>query len=233
MPDNLTPDSRSDAVRDIVVAAVVYVLVRAVLSAIAFRPFGTVASPGTFATVAACLALGLRPGGFPRLKTTLGISLKGNLGRIIIVTIATIAVTAVVANLLQPWFARVLGPYTIEAGEKLHELHGNLTYTLLTLVLVAWVAAAVGEEVIFRGVLLLRLGSALGGSRAAIAAAWLIQAGAFAAVHLYQGSPGAAMAGTIGLIFGAAVLGARRSLLPAILVHAIPDTIAVIHAYHG
>jgi membrane protease YdiL (CAAX protease family) len=35
------------------------------------------------------------------------------------------------------------------------------------------------------------------------------------------------------MVFGLAVYGAKGSLWPAILVHAIPDTMTVLRAYHG
>jgi len=145
------------------------------------------------------------------------------------VAITTVA-TAITANLAEPFFASHLG-YSARATERLTELKGNFLATVLTIVGLGWITAALGEEIVFRGTFLLRLRVALGNSKTAVVAAFVVQALLFGSVHLYQGWAGAAMATVIALLFGGAVVATNGNLWPAILVHAIPDTITIIRAF--
>ncbi len=80
------------------------------------------------------------------------------------------------------------------------------------------VAAAVCEEIVFRGFLVDYLRTLLGGGRAATALAVSLPAFAFAAAHLYQGVRGAVKVAALALLLGASFL-TTGSLLAAILVH--------------
>jgi hypothetical protein len=87
---------------------------------------------------------------------------------------------------------------------------------------VGWVAvaaaAAFGEEVVYRGYLQTQLG-------ALTRRPWLgvvLQALLFGVAHLDQGPVSASRVALYGLLFGL-VVRARRSLLPAILAHALID----------
>jgi len=108
----------------------------------------------------------------------------------------------------------------------LGNIHGNLAVYGAWL-LVAWTAAAIGEEVIFRGFLLTRLEALFGGSIGATAIAVFLQAGIFGIGHAYQG-PGAAFSIGVGAIFsGLVFLLLRRNLVPLIIAHGLWDSLGL------
>jgi len=220
--------SRMDIVLLVVAFGVPYLLVRA----LHWRPLATVVGPGFWAMIVAATSLVLRYRATGRGLRSLGLGRPAAWGRTAIAFVFALLATILVGNLLQPWLAAHFGAGSAEASSRFQELQGRAVLTLATLVVVAWAGAAVGEEVVFRGGLMRGVEALLGGGRSARTGAVLIQAAAFAAIHLYQGTTGAVLAGTIGLIFGLAVYGSKGSLWPAILIHAIPDTMTVLRAYH-
>jgi uncharacterized protein len=115
---------------------------------------------------------------------------------------------------------------------RFQALRGNATM-LGGALLLAWVSAAFGEELLFRGVLLTRLEAALGRERLAGAAAVALQALLFAVGHAYLGPRGVATALTVGLVFGTAYLVNGRNLVPLVLAHGLIDTISLVAIYSG
>ena len=97
---------------------------------------------------------------------------------------------------------------------------------LLDLVFGAWIGAAIGEELFFRGFLLTKFTTLFGDGRLALALAVLAQAVWFGAGHVSQGVSGMIMAGAIGAALGTFFLTrARRALLPLIIAHAFVNTL--------
>lgn len=94
----------------------------------------------------------------------------------------------------------------------------------------AWSAAAVGEEVLFRGFLLHRLRAALASRRGAGLVAVGLQALLFGASHAYQGPTGILLTGAIGCAFGLIVLR-TRNLWPVMLAHGLMDTLSLVGLY--
>jgi membrane protease YdiL (CAAX protease family) len=129
------------------------------------------------------------------------------------------------ASILAALLSRLLGgaPDT----SALDFVRGSLP-GLLVMLAVALTAAAVGEEIVFRGFLQRRFATALGGGRAAAAGAVLLQAALFGLAHSYQGAIGVALTGAVGLTAGLATLWARGNLAPAILAHAVIDAIGLV-----
>jgi membrane protease YdiL (CAAX protease family) len=84
---------------------------------------------------------------------------------------------------------------------------------------------AVAEETIFRGYLLLRLGSALRSMPAAV----LLSTALFASGHGYEGAAGVAVVGEMGLIFAAVYLW-RGSLVAPMAMHFLQDFIGLVVA---
>jgi len=129
----------------------------------------------------------------------------------------------------------VLAPM-VRAGAGMPEmgifeaLRGDWKRFLLAL-LVAWAAAAFGEEMLFRGFVMNRLAWVLGGGRAAWIAAALLQGAVFGAGHAYQGSAGMLLTGLMGVVLGFAVLAAGRRLAAAILAHGTIDTISLTQIF--
>ena len=112
------------------------------------------------------------------------------------------------------------------------DLPGNLPL-LLTLLPVAWLIAAFGEEIFFRGFLMTTIAEVLGGSRVAWISAVIAQAVAFGLIHAYQGPAQAISIGIGGAVYGAAFLLSKRNLWPLILVHGVNDTLGLILLYSG
>ena len=103
---------------------------------------------------------------------------------------------------------------------------------LLDIVFGVWIAAAIGEEIFFRGLLLPKFAALFGGGRLTLALAVLAQAIWFGAGHISQGLSGMIMAGAIGAVLGAFFLTrARRALLPLIIAHGMIDTVWVTIHY--
>lgn len=97
----------------------------------------------------------------------------------------------------------------------------------------AWISAAIGEELVFRGFLMHQLQAlfarvGLGRVSAAIAGGVL-----FGAMHANQGASGILLTGLVGAIFGYAYLRSGRNLWALILAHGLVDTWGVITLYLG
>lgn len=97
----------------------------------------------------------------------------------------------------------------------------------------SWGSAAFGEEFVARGFILNRLGTALGGTRAAWIAAALAQAVIFGLAHGWQGAAGIITTGIIGLVFGLAYLAIGRNLWLTILAHGLIDSVFIVTIYIG
>jgi len=101
---------------------------------------------------------------------------------------------------------------------QFHDLAGNLKLTLLY-ILFAWIVAAFGEELIYRGYLMNRAADLLKRTRTA----WIVSLVAvqivFGLIHLYQGWTGVVDEGLMRLILGTftfardAICSCRSSLM--------------------
>ena len=100
----------------------------------------------------------------------------------------------------------------------------------LWIVLVAWLTAGLGEELLYRGFLLDRL-MRLRGMRGRKWPAAIIQAALFGLPHLYQGWGGVLVTATIGLFLAWLRFANRGNLWACILAHAAVDTIMLSLAY--
>lgn len=109
-------------------------------------------------------------------------------------------------------------------------LQGNLR---LTLVLIVYVLIGAGfyEEFMFRGFLMQGFAMFFGGSRAAWAVALIVQAAIFGAAHAYQNPLGMLITGTLGVLFGVAVLVSGRNLWIAIIAHGLFDASRTVLFY--
>ncbi|MEO1041945.1 MAG: type II CAAX endopeptidase family protein [Pseudomonadota bacterium] len=108
---------------------------------------------------------------------------------------------------------------------------GNLTAYLFWIA-TAWVVGGFTEEILFRGVLILRFEQALRRVPLAPLLAILCQAFIFGQQHAYyQGMTGWIATGAIAFVSGLFYLGLRRSLWPLILSHGISNTIGLTLIY--
>ena len=93
---------------------------------------------------------------------------------------------------------------------------------------------AVGEEMLFRGMLISRFERLFAGFRYPVLIAVVLQAVLFGQQHFYyQGLNGALATGGIALISGGAYLLLKRTLWPLILSHGLANSIGLTLIYAG
>src|SRR5690606_3641350 len=97
----------------------------------------------------------------------------------------------------------------------------------------AWLSAAVGEELVFRGFLLHELASLFGANRRGRAVAVLVGAVVFGYAHANQELPGVLLTGIVGALMGAAYFASGRNLPALILAHGLIDTWGLYTLYLG
>lgn len=138
-----------------------------------------------------------------------------------------IAVTAV-TQLLFPQLGIVPKTSAVFAA-----IRGNFVEYIYWLLPVAWLSAAVGEELVFRGFLQSRLERFFGGGWGAALFAVVAQGIIFGALHAYQGTGGAIVAGVTGTMIGLVYVVGGRNLWACILLHGLVDTISLTALYLG
>jgi len=109
-------------------------------------------------------------------------------------------------------------------------IRGNfLNYAIF--ILFMWVIAAFGEEFVYRGLLVQRLGTLLGNTNAAFWIAVLCSSILFGLAHQYQGVSGMISTGIVGFIFGAIFMKSKNRLWLTILTHGVYDAILITLIY--
>ena len=123
----------------------------------------------------------------------------------------------------------------IMSGEQvdisaLDGIRGNfLSYAIF--ILFMWVVAAFGEEFVYRGLLVQRLGVLLGDNKASMWMAVIFSSILFGIAHYYQGISGMISTGTVGFIFGALFINSKNRLWLTILTHGVYDVIGITLIY--
>lgn len=116
--------------------------------------------------------------------------------------------------------------------QAFYPLQGNLSLLPSSLIL-AWVSAGIGEELIFRGYFLNRFVDLFGNHTWGWIIAIILQAVVFASGHAYQGITGVISAGVTGLIFGVMYIASRRNLWLTVVTHGVFDTVAFLFIFFG
>src|SRR6266478_1634025 len=130
----------------------------------------------------------------------------------------------------QPALTKVLGK-----GPDLSQLNsliGNANKLVVALVLF-WVVAAFGEELVYRGYLMNRIAGVLGGSNRAWIVSFILMIILFGLHHFSQGVTGMSENIVDGAILGALYLATGRNLLAPIIAHGIQDTVDALLIYSG
>ena len=140
---------------------------------------------------------------------------------------AAIAINAVCLLLVFPAFGLKLPSFA-----ALGTIKGDVGAYFYWLLL-AWVSAALGEELLFRGFIWSRLERLVGGGKAAVLPALILQALLFSLGHLYQGLAGALVTGGLGLVLGWVYLAGRRNLVACMLLHGLIDTVSITAMFLG
>lgn len=151
-------------------------------------------------------------------------ALAGILGKSIAVFLAAGVAFVLGSALVGPGAAGEadMGSYTY--------LQGNLPMLLLALAAV-YVVSSFGEEVVYRGFLIVRLEELGGGGRTALAAAVVASAVVFGLVHFDWGVVGIIQTGLMGLVLALAFLLVKRNLWVLVLAHSYLDTLLLVQLY--
>jgi membrane protease YdiL (CAAX protease family) len=128
--------------------------------------------------------------------------------------------------LLARWFGKMpdLSNFTV--------VHGNLKITLVYLLLI-WVLAAFGEELVYRGYLMNRVVGTFHGTRAAWTVSLVVVSVVFGCSHIGQGATGMAENIWDGLLLGTLYLACGRNLAAPTIAHGVTDTVDVLLMYIG
>ena len=116
--------------------------------------------------------------------------------------------------------------------ELFRALTGNLKLTLL-FVLLAWILAAFGEEMVYRGYLMNRVAGLWHRRRGAWILSLIIVHVGFGLAHAYQGITGVLDEGLMGLLLGVMYLRTGRNLSVPIIAHGVQDSIDFVLIFLG
>lgn len=104
---------------------------------------------------------------------------------------------------------------------------------LLVWLVIVWVLAAFGEEMVYRGYLLNRLADLWGQTQFGWGASVLISSLLFGSVHLYQGLAGVVETFVFGMVLAALYTLTKRNLWLPIIFHGMVDTIGFLLIFLG
>ena len=162
-------------------------------------------------------SIGLSP--YQNWKRTLGMGIA-----------AGVLMEALELFVTQPFLVRVL--HKQPDLEVFRMLHGNLKLTLIFVGL-AWVVAAFGEEMVYRGYLMNRVADLFKRTRWAWIISLLAVHVGFGLAHAYQGVTGVIDEGLMGILYGIIYLRSGHNLSVPIVAHGIQDSIDFILLFLG
>ena len=113
---------------------------------------------------------------------------------------------------------------------SLDGIRGNFI-SYLIFILFMWLIAGFGEEFVYRGLLVQRLGTLLGNSHASFWIAVLCSSVLFGLAHKYQGISGMITTGIVGFMIGSIYVRSQYRLWLTILTHGIYDSILITLIY--
>lgn len=135
-------------------------------------------------------------------------------------------------SLVLPIITGLLGVSTPESATDRFEFFlGKPLIFLAYLVVVIWIGAALGEELLMRGFLLNHLIGFFGDHKTGITAAVILHALIFGMLHISQGVPGVIGTGVVAIIFAAIYLLNGRKLFPLIIAHGLINSISITAYY--
>lgn len=147
-----------------------------------------------------------------------------SIGTALLVVVLVLAFMAAIV----PIISNALGVTIPESStDKFEFMLGNPLYFAAYLLIVIWVGAAVGEELLMRGFLLNNLMSLFGQSKVGVIAAVVLHAAIFGMLHISQGVPGIIGTGVVAVIFAVIYLFNGRKLFPLIIAHGIINSISL------
>jgi len=145
---------------------------------------------------------------------------------------ATVFAVILFMALIMPLVAQVVGvEVPADAADRFAFLLGQPLKFIAYLVVVIWLGAAMGEELLMRGFLLNSLANVFGDSKKGWAIAVLVHAVIFGSLHIYQGFHGVIGTAVVAVIFAVVYLRIKRKLVPLIIAHGIINSIS-LSAYY-
>lgn len=115
---------------------------------------------------------------------------------------------------------------------SVHHLKGNLSTTLVWL-LIVWVTAAFGEEIIFRGYFMRQFVKFFGDGKISLVINILIFSTFFGYMHMQQGITGQIVAATTGAILSLLFYFRKYDLWFNVMVHGFFNTLGLFSFYFG
>lgn len=109
-------------------------------------------------------------------------------------------------------------------------IRGNFPILLLSLAGM-WSSAAFGEEIVFRGYLMLRIAQLFNGGKIAWLLSLIASSTIFGLLHFYQGISGMIITGVLGFLIGTIYLLVQRNIWVVILAHGLIDTLSFLSIY--
>lgn len=116
--------------------------------------------------------------------------------------------------------------------EDFRAVMGNPKLLLIFLAL-AWILAAFGEEMVYRGYMMNRVADLMNRSRGAWVVSLIAVHVCFGMAHAYQGVTGVIDEGLMGLLLGLIYLRTDRNLSVPIIAHGVQDSIDIILIFLG
>jgi membrane protease YdiL (CAAX protease family) len=160
-----------------------------------------------------------------------GLRIEGRWVRVVAIGVAAgVAMEALELFATQPLLVKLTGHYP--NLNDFSELVGNLKL-LLILVALAWVVAAFGEEMVWRGYVMNRAADLLGHNAAGWTLTLVVVSIAFGAAHAYQGITGVVENAIAAILLGILYLKTGRNLAVPIIAHGMTDTIDFLIIYSG
>jgi membrane protease YdiL (CAAX protease family) len=130
----------------------------------------------------------------------------------------------------QPLLARWIGK--MPDLSDFADMEGNLKLLLIYVVLV-WVVAGLGEEIVYRGYLMNRVAGVFRDTKTAWAVSLIAVSIVFGCGHIDQGATGMIENILDGLMLGGLYLACGRNLAVPVIAHALTDTIDFVLIYLG
>lgn len=115
---------------------------------------------------------------------------------------------------------------------SMSQLEGNLP-TTVTWLLIVWVTAGFGEEIIFRGYFMRQFVKFFGDSRISLAINILIFCSFFGYMHMQQGITGQLVAASVGALLCLIFYIRKYDLWFMIMIHGFFNTLGILSFYFG
>jgi membrane protease YdiL (CAAX protease family) len=194
---------------------------------IAYNVFRVIPNEVVILFVLGMVSVRLRDGGL----AAMGFRRPASWARVLQIALAAAALRILLGEFVIDPLTEQFWPPAV-APEVAEGITGNLKNALLVLLLV-WTFAAFGEEIAYRGYLLLRAADVGRRSTASYWVAVILVSVLFGYGHYYKGPSGMIDSGVAGLILGSAYMLSGRILWTSILAHGFIDTFGVVVLYFG